>query len=63
MAVPRDTQVFQLGEGSLLVTLSRTGFVTKDVETIGGGAVEGILVMGEVTATILAVYDPLRPSI
>jgi DNA polymerase V len=59
MVVPGDTLSFQLGECSLLGKLSKTGFITQDVETIDGGDVEGILMMGEVTATILAVYEPL----
>ncbi len=58
-----DNVAFQLGEHSQLGRLFRTGIITQDGETIDGEGLEGIIVLGKVTATIMAVYEPLRPKI
>jgi DNA polymerase V len=58
-----DQIAFQLGDNSQLGKLFSTGIITQDGETIDGEGLEGILVLGKVTSTILVVYQPCRPII
>ncbi|UJL38451.1 phage repressor protein [Pantoea agglomerans] len=58
-----DEIAFQHGDYSQLGKLFRTGIITQDGETIDGEGLEGIIVLGKVTATILAVYDSCKPKI
>lgn len=43
--------------------LFSSGIITQDGETIGGGGLEGVIVLGKVTALIVSVYEPLRSTI
>lgn len=61
--VSGDKVAFQIGEFPQLGKLFRTGIITSDGETIDGEGLEGIIVLGKVTAEIIAVYEPLRPII
>ncbi|MEN4547653.1 phage repressor protein [Pantoea agglomerans] len=61
--VPGDKVAFQLGEFPRLGRLFSTGIITSDGETIDGEGMEGIVVLGKVTAEIVAVYVPYRPTI
>lgn len=63
-----DTVAFQIGDYQLddnlrLGKLFSSGIITQDGETIDGEGLEGVIVLGKVTATILAVYEPCRPII
>lgn len=58
-----DKVAFQLGDYSQLGKLFRTGIITQDGETIDGEGMEGIIVLGKVTAEIVSVYEPVRPII
>ncbi|MEN4787722.1 phage repressor protein [Pantoea agglomerans] len=58
-----DKVAFQLGDYSQLGKLFRTGIITQDGETIDGDGMEGIIVLGKVTAEIVSVYEPDRPII
>ncbi|AVV37847.1 S24/S26 family peptidase [Pantoea vagans] len=58
-----DKVAFQLGDYSQLGRLFRTGIITQDGETIDGEGLEGIIVLGKVTAEIVSVYEDLRPII
>ncbi|WP_191938663.1 phage repressor protein [Pantoea agglomerans] len=58
-----DKVAFQLGDYSQLGRLFRTGIITQDGETIDGEGLEGIIVLGKVTAEVISVYEPLRPII
>ncbi|MGC0989767.1 phage repressor protein [Pantoea agglomerans] len=58
-----DTVAFQLGEFPQLGKLFSTGIITSDGETIDGEGLDGIIVLGKVTATVVAVYEPFRPII
>ncbi|WP_434745008.1 phage repressor protein [Candidatus Pantoea rara] len=58
-----DKVAFQLGDYSQLGKLFRTGIITQDGETIDGDGMEGIIVLGKVTAEIVSVYEPVRPII
>lgn len=58
-----DEIAFQHGDYSQLGRLFRTGIITSDGETIDGEGLEGISVLGKVTAEILAVHEPSRPII
>lgn len=57
-----DIVAFQFDDYSQIGKLFRTGIITQDGETIDGEGLEGIIVLGKVTATIVAVYEPLRPT-
>ncbi|WP_418157150.1 phage repressor protein (plasmid) [Pantoea agglomerans] len=59
-AVLGDIVAFQFDDYSQIGKLFRTGIITQDGETIDGEGLEGIIVLGKVTATIVAVYEPLR---
>ncbi|MBD8126552.1 phage repressor protein [Pantoea agglomerans] len=61
--VPGDTVAFQFGEYPQLGKLFSTGIITSDGETIDGEGLEGIIVLGKVTAEIVAVYEPHRPTV
>lgn len=58
-----DKVAFQLGDYSQLGRLFSTGIITSDGETIDGEGLEGIIVLGKVTAEIVAVYEPHRPTV
>ncbi|MEB5707353.1 S24/S26 family peptidase [Pantoea anthophila] len=58
-----DTVAFQLGDYSQLGKLFRSGIITQDGETIDGEGLEGVIVLGKVTAEVLALYEPYRPTI
>ncbi|WP_397322247.1 phage repressor protein [Pantoea agglomerans] len=58
-----DKVAFQLGDYSQLGKLFTTGIITQDGETIDGDGMEGIIVLGKVTAEIVSVYEPDRPII
>ncbi|MFN2047003.1 phage repressor protein [Pantoea agglomerans] len=58
-----DKVAFQFGDYSQLGKLFRTGIITQDGETIDGDGMEGIIVLGKVTAEIVSVYEPVRPII
>lgn len=62
-AVPGDKVAFQIGEFPQLGRLFRTGIITSDGETIDGEGLEGIIVLGKVTAEVLYVHEPSRPII
>lgn len=62
-AKPGDTVAFQFDDYPQLGKLFRSGIITQDGETIDGNGLEGIIVLGKVTAEILAVYEPYRPII
>lgn len=59
-AVLGDIVAFQFDDYSQIGKLFRTGIITQDGETIHGEGLKGIIVLGKVTATIVAVYEPLR---
>ncbi|AZI53384.1 phage repressor protein (plasmid) [Pantoea agglomerans] len=59
--VPGDIVAFQVGEYPQLGKIFSTGIITQDGETIDGAGLEGVVVLGKVTATIVAVYEPYRP--
>jgi DNA polymerase V len=61
--VPGDKVVFQMGEFPQLGRLFLSGIITADGETIDGEGMEGIIVLGKVTAEVVSVYEPARPSI
>ncbi|MFV9667892.1 phage repressor protein [Pantoea sp. KXB25] len=60
---PGDTVAFQHDDYPQLGKLFRSGIITQDGETIDGEGLEGIIVLGKVTAEILALYEPRRPTI
>lgn len=60
---PGDKIAFQIGEFPQLGRLFSTGIITSDGETIDGEGMEGIIVLGKVTAEVVSVYEPLRPII
>lgn len=62
-AVPGDKVAFQIGEFPQLGRLFKTGIITSDGETIDGEGLEGIIVLGKVTAEVLSVHEPSRPII
>jgi len=62
-AKPGDTVAFQFDDYPRLGKLFRSGIITQDGETIDGEGLEGIIILGKVTAQVLAVYEPYRPTI
>jgi len=58
-----DKVAFQLGDYSQLGRLFSSGIITSDGETIDGEGMDGIIVLGKVTAEIDALYEPCRPTI
>lgn len=62
-AKPGDTVAFQFDDYPQLGKLFSSGIITSDGETIDGEGLDGIIVLGKVTAEVLAVYEPHRPII
>ncbi|MCL9650245.1 phage repressor protein [Pantoea agglomerans] len=60
---PGDKVAFQLGEFPQLGRLFSTGIITSDGETIDGEGMDGIIVLGKVTAEVVSVHEPSRPII
>jgi DNA polymerase V len=60
---PGDKVAFQLGDYSQLGRLFNAGIITSDGETIDGEGMDGIIVLGKITAEIVSVYDHFRPTI
>ncbi|PZL95113.1 phage repressor protein [Pantoea graminicola] len=60
---PGDTVAFQHDDYPQLGKLFRSGIIIQDGETIDVEELEGIIVLGKVTAEILVVYAPHRPII
>lgn len=58
-----EAVAFQFGDYPQVGRLFSTGIITQDGETIDGEGLEGIIVLGKVTAEILAVHEPSRPTI
>jgi len=54
---------FQLGDYPQVGKLFSTGIITSDGETIDGEGMDGIIVLGKVTAEIRSVYEPSRPTL
>jgi DNA polymerase V len=54
---------FQLGDYPQIGKLFSTGIITSDGETIDGEGMDGIIVLGKVTAEIMSVYEPCRPTL
>lgn len=61
--VPGDKIAFQIGEFPQVGRLFSTGIITSEGETIDGEGIESIIVLGKVTAEVVSVYEPARPSI
>ncbi len=62
-AKPGEAVAFQLGDYPQIGKLFSSGIITSDGETIDGEGLEGIIVLGKVTAEITAVHEPSRPTI
>lgn len=62
-AKPGDTVAFQFDDYPQLGKLFSAGIITQDGETIDGVGLDGIIVLGKVTAVVLAVYEPFRSTI
>lgn len=60
---PGDKIAFQIGEFPQLGRFFSSGIITSDGETIDGEGMEGIIVLGKVTAEVLSVHEPSRPTI
>jgi DNA polymerase V len=58
-----DKVAFQLGDYSQLGRLFKIGIITSDGETIDGEGMDGIIVLGKVTAEVVSVHEPSRPTI
>jgi len=58
-----DKVALQLGDYSQLGILFKTGIITSDGETIDGEGMEGIIVLGKVTAEVVSVHEPSKPII
>lgn len=58
-----DRVAFQLGDYSQLGRLFRTGIITSEGETIDGEGLDGIIVLGKVTAEVVSVHEPSMPII
>ncbi|WNK65689.1 phage repressor protein [Pantoea agglomerans] len=58
-----DKVAFQFGDYSQLGKLFRTGIITQEGVTIDRDDMEGVIVLGKVTAEIVPVYEPVRPII
>jgi len=61
--VPGDKVAFQIGEYPQLGKLFSTGIITSDGETIDREGMDGIIVLGKVTAEVVSVHEPSRPII
>ncbi|MBD8260785.1 phage repressor protein [Pantoea agglomerans] len=62
-SVPGDKVAFQIGEFPQLGRLFSTGIITSYGETIDGEEMEGIIVLGKVTAEVVSVHEQSRPII
>ena len=60
---PGDKVAFQFEDYPQIGKLFPSGIITQDGETIDGEGMEGIIVLGKVTAEVVSVYEPLRPTI
>lgn len=60
---PGDEVAFQYDGYPMVGKLFSSGLITQDGETIDGDGLEGIIVLGKVTATILDDDDEYRPTI
>lgn len=60
-AKPGDTVAFQFDDYPQIGKLFSLGVITQDGETIDGEGLEGIIVLGKVTVTVLQVYDCTSP--
>jgi len=60
---PGDEVAFQYDGYPMVGKLFASGLITQDGETIDGEGLEGIIVLGKVTATILDDHDEFRPTI
>ncbi|WP_312731433.1 phage repressor protein [Atlantibacter hermannii] len=60
---PGDEVAFQYDGYPMVGKLFASGLITQDGETIDGEGLEGIIVLGKVTATILDNGDECRPTI
>jgi len=60
---PGDTVAYQLEDYPQIGKLFPSGIITQDGETIDGQGLDGVVVLGKVTAEVLAVYEPYRPTI
>lgn len=60
---PGDTVAFQFDGYPQLGKLFSSGIITQDGKTIDGDGLNEIIVIGKVTAKILAVYEPNFPII
>jgi len=58
-----EAVAFQLGDYPQVGKLFSTGIITSDGETIDGEGMDGIIVLGKVTAEIRSVYEPSRPTL
>lgn len=54
-----DIVAFQFDDYPQIGKIFSTGIITQDGETIDGEGLEGIIVLGKVTTTILAMYESL----
>lgn len=60
---PGDEVAFQYDGYPMVGRLFATGLITQDGETIDGEGLEGVIVLGKVTATILDDEEEWRPTI
>lgn len=60
---PGDEVAFQYDGYPMVGKLFSSGLITQDGETIDGDGLDGIIVLGKVTAEILSVHEPSRPII
>ncbi|MEL7694965.1 MULTISPECIES: LexA family protein [Pantoea] len=60
---PGDRVAYQLEDYPQIGKLFPSGIITQDGETIDGEGLECVIVLGKVTAEVLAVYEPYRPTI
>ena len=60
---PGDEVAFQYDSYPMVGKLFASGLITQDGETIYGEGLQGVLVLGKVTATILDDDDEFRPTI
>lgn len=58
-----EAVAFQLGDYPQVGKLFSTGIITSDGETIDGEGMDGIIVLGKVTAEIRSVYEPSRQTL
>lgn len=63
MMKPGDEVAFQYDGYPMVGKLFASGLITQDGETIDGEGLEGIIVLGKVTATIVDDNDEFRPTI